>query len=78
MPLIVHISDRTKFKRSDSYARKMLYTFSSVFWASYEDFLRIRGDPRINKKKYVVWYENPTSQRDGRVKQNAKFSKKGR
>lgn len=76
MPLIVHISDRTKFKRSDSYARKMLYT-SSVFGASYEDFLRIRGDPRI-KKKYVVWYENPTSQRDGRVKQNAKFSKKGR
>ena len=54
----------------------MLYT-SSVFGASYEDFLRIRGDPRI-KKKYVVWYENPTSQRDGRVKQNAKFSKKGR
>ena len=76
MPLIVHISDRTKFKRSDSYARKMLYT-SSVFGAAYEDFLRIRGDPRI-KKKYVVWYENPTSQRDGRVKQNAKFSKKGR
>lgn len=74
--MIVHISDRTKFKRSDSYARKMLYT-SSVFGASYEDFLRIRGDPRI-KKKYVVWYENPTSQRDGRVKQNAKFSKKGR
>ena len=76
MPLIVHISDRIKFKRSHSYARKMLYT-SSVFGASYEDFLRIRGDPRI-KKKYVVWYENPTSQRDGRVKQNAKFSKKGR
>ena len=76
MPLIVHISDRTKFKRSHSYARKMLYT-SSVFGTSYEDFLRIRGDPRI-KKKYVVWYENPTNQRDGRVKQNAKFSKKGR
>lgn len=74
--MIVHISDRTKFKRRHSYARKMLYT-SSVFGASYEDFLRIRGDPRI-KKKYVVWYENPTSQRDGRVKQNAKFSKKGR
>ena len=76
MPLIVHISDRTKFKRNHSYVRKMLYT-SSVFGASYEDFLRIRGDPRI-KKKYVVWYENPTSQRDGRVKQKAKFSKKGR
>ena len=73
--MIVHISDKTKYKRSDSYAKKMLYT-SSVFGASYEDFKRIKSDPRL-KSKYVVWYVKPRP-RNGSVRQNAKFSKKGR
>ena len=73
--MIVHISDKSKYKRSDSYAKKMLYT-SSVFGATYEDYKRISADPRI-KSKYVVWYVKPRP-RNGFAKQKAKYLKKGR
>lgn len=52
--MIVHISDRSKYKRTHSYARKMLYT-SSVFGATFADYKRIKADPKI-RKKYIVWY----------------------
>ena len=73
--MIVHISDKSKYKRSDSYARKMLYT-NSIFGATYEDYKRISADPRI-KSKCVVWYVKTTT-RNGFAKQKAKYTKKGR
>ena len=52
--MTVHISERSRFRFKDGYAKKMLYT-TSVFGCSYRDYPRIRKDPYIHSK-YVVWY----------------------
>ena len=61
--MIVHVSDRSKYRKSDSYSKKMSYT-TSMFGCSYEDFKRVKSDPYI-KSKYVVWYSG-RSKKKGR------------
>ena len=51
--MIVHISERRRFKAKDGYAKRMPYT-TSVFGCSYRDYQAIRNDPYI-RSKYVVW-----------------------
>ena len=62
--MIVHVSDRSKYRKSDSYAKKMSYT-TSTFGCDYGDFLRIKSDPYI-KSKYVVWFTNRNKQKERR------------
>ena len=52
--MIIHLSDRDKYKKKDSYSKKMRYT-TTIFGGLYDDFLRIKKDKNIRKKK-VVWY----------------------
>lgn len=52
--MIIHLSDRDKYNKKDSYSKKMRYT-TTIFGGSYDDFLRIKKDKNIRKKK-VVWY----------------------
>ena len=62
--MTVHISDRTRFRLKDGYAKKMGYT-TSVFGCSYADYQAIKSDPYI-KSKYVVWYTGRRKKKERR------------
>lgn len=62
--MTVHISERSRYKAKDGYAKKMGYT-TSVFGCTYRDYQRIRSDPYI-KSKYVVWYSKPRKKKERR------------
>lgn len=62
--MTVHCSDKKRYRRGDSYAKKMAYT-TSAFGCSYADFLRIKSDPYI-KSKYVVWFTNRNKRKERR------------
>ena len=50
--MTIHLSKKDRYKKSDSYAKKMTYT-TSVFGASYKDYQRICKDKRL-KDKHVI------------------------
>lgn len=52
--MIIHLSDRDKYNKKDPYSKKMRYTIT-IFGGSYDDFLRLKKDKNIRKKK-VIWY----------------------
>lgn len=52
--MTIFLSDRSKYKKTDSYAKKMDYS-TSIFGGTKSDFNRIRKDPYL-KSKYVIWY----------------------
>ena len=54
--MTIHLSKKDRYKKSDSYAKKMTYTIS-VFGASYKDYKRICKDKKLNEK-HVIWYTN--------------------
>lgn len=68
--MTIHLSKKDRYKKSDSYAKKMTYT-TSVFGASYKDYQRICKDKKLNEK-HVIWYANEDVQPKKRFRKRRK------
>lgn len=52
--MIIHLSDKKKYRKKDSYSKKMSYSIT-LFNGSWKDFQNLKKDKRITDKR-IVWY----------------------
>lgn len=57
--MTIYLSDKKRYKKSDSYGKKMTYT-TTLFNGSYDDYKAICKNPVLSKK-CVIWYRNHKS-----------------